>query len=133
MSRAWLALGSNVGDRAGYLSGARSALEREGIRIVGASTVLETAPVGVTDQPAFLNQVLAVETELEPRPLLETVKRLERELGRRPTRRWGPREIDIDILRYEERRVDEPDLTIPHPEIGNRPFLARLLAEVGAP
>jgi 2-amino-4-hydroxy-6-hydroxymethyldihydropteridine diphosphokinase len=132
MTRAWLALGSNLGDRAGYLRSARTALEREGIRILSASTVLETDPVGVTEQPTFLNQVLAVETELQPRSLLDAVKRLERELGRSPGPRWGPREIDIDILRYDERRVDEPGLRIPHPELGNRPFLQRLLAEIGA-
>jgi 2-amino-4-hydroxy-6-hydroxymethyldihydropteridine diphosphokinase len=133
MTRAWLALGSNLGDRARHLTGARAALEREGIRILAQSSVLETEPVGVRDQPQFLNQVLAVETQLRPRPLLDTVKRLERELGRRPGPRWGPREIDIDILRYEGLTLDEPGLRIPHPEIGNRPFLGRLLAEIGAP
>ena len=133
MTRAWLALGSNLGDRAAYLASARAALEREGIQILTASTVLETEPVGVTEQPAFLNQVLEVETQLQPRSLLDTVKRLERELGRSPSPRWGPREIDIDILRYQGRQVDEPGLTIPHPEIGHRPFLQRLMAEIGAP
>jgi len=133
MTRAWLALGSNLGDRAGYLASARAALEREGIQILTASTVLETEPVGVTEQPAFLNQVLEVETQLQPRSLLDTVKRLERDLGRSPGPRWGPREIDIDILRYQGLQVDEPGLTIPHPEIGHRPFLRRLLAEIGAP
>ena len=133
MTRAWLALGSNLGDRAGYLASARAALEREGIQILTTSTVLETEPVGVTEQPAFLNQVLEVETQLQPRSLLDTVKRLESELGRSPGPRWGPREIDIDILRYQGLQVDEPGLTIPHPEIGHRPFLRRLLAEIGAP
>ena len=133
MTRAWLALGSNLGDRAAYLASARAALEREGIQILTASTVLETEPVGVTEQPAFLNQVLEVETQLQPRSLLDTVKRLERELGRSPGPRWGPREIDIDILRYQGLQVDEPGLTIPHPEIDHRPFLRRLLAEIGAP
>ena len=133
MTRAWLALGSNLGDRAAYLASARAALEREGIQILTASTVLETEPVGVTEQPAFLNQVLEIETQLQPRSLLDTVKRLERELGRSPGPRWGPREIDMDILRYQGLQVDEPGLTIPHPEIGHRPFLRRLLAEIGAP
>ena len=132
MTRALLALGSNLGDRARHLAGARAALERAGVRIVAASTVMETAPVGLTDQPPFFNQVLAVETTLEPRPLLETVKRLEAELGRTPGPRWGPREIDIDILRYDDRQVDEPGLRIPHPELPHRPFLQRLLLEIGA-
>jgi len=102
----------------------------KGIAVVRSSHVAETEPIGVTDQPRFLNQVLEVETALEPHPLLETVKRMERDLGRKPGPRWGPREIDIDILRYDERRVDEPGLHIPHPELENRQFLIDLLHEV---
>lgn len=130
MTRAWLALGSNLGDRAAYLAATRQGLAREGIAVLRASEVAETEPVGIVSQPRFLNQVLVVETALEPRPLLDTIKRLERELGRQPRQRWGPREIDIDILRYDERTVDEPGLRIPHPELPNRPFLQTLLAEV---
>ena len=130
MTRAWLALGSNLGDRAGYLAAARAALPGAGVELIRESQVAETAPVGVTDQPAFLNQVLAVETALEPGALLEAVKRIERALGRQPRRRWGPREIDIDILRYNGRTVDQPGLRIPHPELQNRPFLLDLLKEV---
>jgi 2-amino-4-hydroxy-6-hydroxymethyldihydropteridine diphosphokinase len=74
--------------------------------------------------------VLEAETILEPRPLLETVKRIEQELGRRPRVHWGPREIDIDILRYDQRSVDEPGLRIPHPELPNRGFLLDLIAEL---
>jgi len=77
-----------------------------------------------------LNQVLEVETSLEPRPLLETVKTIERQLGRTPGERWGPREIDIDILRYDGRSVDEPGLHIPHAELQNRPFLLELLEDL---
>jgi 2-amino-4-hydroxy-6-hydroxymethyldihydropteridine diphosphokinase len=131
MTRVWLALGSNLGDRAGYLRSARDAMPDEGIAVVRSSRVAETEPVGVTDQPRFLNQVLEVETTLEPRPLLETVKRMEQRLGRTAGPRWGPREIDIDILRYDERRVDEHGLHIPHPELENRTFLLDLLREVG--
>jgi 2-amino-4-hydroxy-6-hydroxymethyldihydropteridine diphosphokinase len=132
MSRVWLALGSNLGDRDAYLARARAALTQAGVRIVRESRVAETAPIGVIDQPAFLNQVLEVETTLEPRPLLDTVKRIEQDLGRRSRERWGPREIDIDILRYANRSVDEPDLCIPHPELQNRRFLLDLLAEMGS-
>lgn len=128
----WLSLGSNVGDRDGYLAAARSALPRSGVRLIRQSRIEETAAVGVTDQPAFLNQVLEAETELEPDQLLRTVKQIERELGRQPRRHWGPREIDVDILRYDERTVDQPDLHIPHPELQNRPFLLDLLQEIGA-
>jgi 2-amino-4-hydroxy-6-hydroxymethyldihydropteridine diphosphokinase len=126
----WLALGSNLGDRAGYLEAARAALPKAGMTVVRASRVAETEPVGVRDQPHFLNQVLEVETSLEPRPLLEAVKALEEQVGRTDRQRWGPREIDIDILRYDGRTVDEPGLHIPHAELQNRPFLLELLEDL---
>jgi 2-amino-4-hydroxy-6-hydroxymethyldihydropteridine diphosphokinase len=128
----WLALGSNLGDRAGYLKAAREALPQAGIKLVHASRVAETEPIGVKDQPRFLNQVLQVETLLEPRPLLEAVKAIEHQLGRAARERWGPREIDIDILRYDGRAVDEPGLHIPHAELQNRPFLLELLKDLEA-
>ncbi len=130
MTRAWLALGSNLGDRAAYLQATRESLAGEGIDVIAASPVAETEPVGVLEQPRFLNQVLEVETRLEPRALLEAIKRLETELGRKARQRWGPREIDIDILRYDDRTVDEPGLRIPHPELPNRPFLNTLLQKI---
>ncbi len=130
MTKVWLALGSNLGDRAGYLEAARKALPDVGIMLVRASRVAETEPVGVKDQPRFLNQVLEVETSLEPRPLLESVKNLEQQLGRTARQRWGPREIDIDILRYDGRTVDEPGLHIPHAELQNRLFLLDLLEDL---
>jgi len=130
VTKVWLALGSNLGDRAGYLEAARKALPDVGIMLVRASRVAETEPVGVKDQPRFLNQVLEVETSLEPRPLLESVKNLEQQLGRTARQRWGPREIDIDILRYDGRTVDEPGLHIPHAELQNRLFLLDLLEDL---
>jgi 2-amino-4-hydroxy-6-hydroxymethyldihydropteridine diphosphokinase len=130
VTRVWLALGSNVGDRAGYLEAARQALPEVGITLVRASRVDETEPLGVRDQPRFLNQVLEVETSLEPRPLLDAVKNLEQQLGRTARQRWGPREIDIDILRYGGRTVDEPGLHIPHAELQNRPFLLELMKDL---
>jgi 2-amino-4-hydroxy-6-hydroxymethyldihydropteridine diphosphokinase len=132
VTRVWLALGSNLGDRAQYLEAAREALPEVGITLVRASRVAETEPVGMRDQPQFLNQVLEVETSLEPRPLLDTLKQIERQLGRSARQRWGPREIDIDILRYDGRTVDEPDLHIPHAELRNRPFLLELLEEINS-
>jgi 2-amino-4-hydroxy-6-hydroxymethyldihydropteridine diphosphokinase len=130
MTHVWLALGSNLGDRDGYLAAARAALAGTGITLIRQSRIAETDPVGITDQPRFLNQVLEVDTALEPRALLTTVKAIEQRLGRQPRPRWGPREIDIDILRYDNRTVDEPGLRIPHPELPNRPFLVDLLREV---
>ena len=100
--------------------------------MVRASRVDETEPIGIRDQPQFLNQVLEVETSLEPRPLLDALKRIEHELGRTARERWGPREIDIDILRYDGRVVDEPGLHIPHAELQNRPFLLDLLQDIDA-
>lgn len=133
MTRVWLALGSNLGDRAGYLQAARAAFPLAGISVIRASRVDETEPVGIRDQPPFLNQVLEVETSLEPRPLLDALKRIEGQLGRTAHQRWGPREIDIDILRYDGRVVDEPGLHIPHAELQNRPFLLDLLKDIDAP
>jgi 2-amino-4-hydroxy-6-hydroxymethyldihydropteridine diphosphokinase len=133
VTRVWLALGSNLGDRDRYLASARAALRSAGVTVVRESRIKETEPVGVTDQPRFLNQVLEVETAMEPRPLLEAVKRIEERVGRIQRQRWGPREIDIDILRYNGRRIDEPGLHVPHPELPNRPFLQELLKELEAP
>ncbi len=130
MTRVWLALGSNLGDRTRYLEAARKALPEAGIKLVRASRVTETEPIGLEDQPRFLNQVLEVETSLEPRALLESVKQIEQQLGRQHRERWGPREIDIDILRYDSREVDEPGLRIPHPELPNRPFLLELIGDL---
>jgi 2-amino-4-hydroxy-6-hydroxymethyldihydropteridine diphosphokinase len=132
MTRVWLALGSNLGDRAGYLASARAALPQAGVTLVRESRVVETEPLGVTNQPRFLNQVLEAETELEPEPLLRAVKDIEQGVGRTARQRWGPREIDIDILRYDGRTVDNAGLRIPHPELPNRPFLLDLLQELGA-
>ena len=130
MSRVWLALGSNLGDRAAYLAAARVALPAAGVTILRASSVAETEPVGVVDQPRFLNQVLEAETSLEPGPLLIALKQLEGGLGRISRTRWGPREIDIDILLYDQRVLKADALVVPHPELTRRPFLLELLAEL---
>lgn len=130
MTRGYLALGSNLGDRAGYLAAARRLLAEKRVQVLRESSVLETEPFGVTDQPCFLNQVLEVEWTGTPRELLQVVKAVEAEAGREPTFRWGPREIDVDIVLLGSERVDEPDLTIPHPGLAERPFLRRLLREL---
>jgi 2-amino-4-hydroxy-6-hydroxymethyldihydropteridine diphosphokinase len=135
-ARAYLSLGANLGERAAALGHARAALAARGrVRLAACSSVVETAPVDVTDQPHFLNQVLAVETGLAPADLLAECLAIEAGLGRRregvPPR--GPRTIDIDLLLYDGRAMDEPGLTVPHPRLARRPFLLALLAEVGAP
>ena len=132
MTTAYLGLGSNVGRRERNLSGARRRLRLKGARILGHSRVIETEPWGVTDQPRFLNQVLEIEWSGSPSSLLAAAKAVEREGGRRPTRRWGPRVIDVDILLFGTEQVDRPDLRIPHPRIAERPFVIEGLEELGA-
>jgi 2-amino-4-hydroxy-6-hydroxymethyldihydropteridine diphosphokinase len=126
-----LGLGSNLGSRARNLSAARRRLRQKGARILRQSRVIETEPWGVTDQPRFLNQVLEVEWPGSPRQLLAAAKAVEREGGRKPTRPWGPRTIDIDILLFDGVSVSEPDLQIPHPRIAERSFVVAGLRELG--
>jgi 2-amino-4-hydroxy-6-hydroxymethyldihydropteridine diphosphokinase len=126
----YLALGSNLGDRAGYLARAREELEARAVRILRQSSVLETEPFGVRDQPLFLNQVLEVEWAGNPRELLEVAKAVEAAVGRTAGYRWGPREIDVDILLFDELTVSEEGLTIPHPGLAEREFVRVPLAEL---
>ncbi len=128
---AYLALGSNLGDRAGHLRAAREAIEAlPGTRVVAASAVEETPPLGGMEQPAYLNQMLLVETALEPRRLLESCQAIERRAGRVRTGRWSARTLDVDIVRYGHRTIAEPDLIIPHPGVAERDFWRRELAEL---
>ena len=131
MTVAYLGLGTNLGRRVRNLSAARRRLREKGVRIVRQSRVIETEPWGVVDQPRFLNQVLEVEWEGTPRQLLRAAKAVEREGGRTRTRRWGPRVIDVDILRFGNERISDPDLTVPHPRIRERTFVLEGLRELG--
>ena len=129
--RAFIALGSNLGDREGHLAAARAALAAlPRTRLVGASRVEETAPLGGMDQPPYLNQMVALETGLEPRALLAACQAIERSRGRVRAEHWGARTLDLDIVRYGDRRVAEPDLIIPHPGLPHRDFWQRELAEL---
>ncbi|MDP9247165.1 MAG: 2-amino-4-hydroxy-6-hydroxymethyldihydropteridine diphosphokinase [Candidatus Dormibacteraeota bacterium] len=130
MTLAYLALGSNLGDRDRHLAEARRLLAEHGARLLRESRVRETEPFGVTDQPRFLNQVLEVEWAGSPRQLLGTAKSVERQVGRRPGPRWGPREIDVDILLFGDQAVAEPGLTIPHPGLAEREFVREPLREL---
>lgn len=128
---AYVALGSNLGDRAMYLSAARSALASlPGSRILATSSVEETPPIGDTPQGGFLNQMVALETTLSPKALLECLRSIEARAGRIRGVRWGPRTLDLDIVCYKNRRVDEPGLKVPHAELPNRNFWQRELAEL---
>lgn len=129
--RAYVALGSNLGDREAHLRGAREALARlPGTTVLGASSVEETPPLGGMPQPPYLNQMVVIETGLTPRELLEALHDIERGAGRVRTERWGARTLDLDIVRYGNERISEPDLIIPHPELPNRDFWLRELAEL---
>lgn len=129
MSTAVLALGGNLGDRAANLQAGTDALRARGIEPSRLSSIWETEPVPA-DQPAYLNAVIVAATDLEPNELLDTLKEIEKGLGRRPGRRWGPRPLDIDILFYNELDLETEQLTIPHPRIAERPFVLAPLAEV---
>ena len=130
--RGYLGLGSNQGDRLAALRDARGRLEANGVGVVGSSSAYETAPQGeVLDQPDFLNACLAVDTDLEPEPLLDVCKLVERELGRRAGGpRHGPRPIDVDLLLLGDRQVRSERLTLPAPG-GHGPAL-RVGAAAGA-
>ena len=128
---AYLGLGTNLGNRRRNLSAARRRLRQKGARIVRQSSVIETEPWGDADQPRFLNQVVEVEWAGTPRRLLATAKEVEREGGRKPTRRWGPRVIDVDILLFGDDHVSDGELQIPHPGIKDRQFVRESLRELG--
>lgn len=131
MAKVYLGLGSNKGDRLAYL---KSALVRVAqlprTRVDTVSSVYETEPVGKKDQGEFLNAVAEVETTLPPRELLEELKRIERDLGRKERLRWGPREIDVDILYYDDTVLLDDALRIPHTEVANRRFVLIPLGEI---
>jgi 2-amino-4-hydroxy-6-hydroxymethyldihydropteridine diphosphokinase len=130
MTLAYIGLGSNLGDRAENL---RRALERlKQLGSVRGSAVRETDPVGVLDQPKFLNAVAALDTEIAARELLSRLLEIERGLGRdRSTEaRWGPRTIDLDLLLYGDEVIDEPGLTVPHPRLADRRFVLEPLCEL---
>jgi 2-amino-4-hydroxy-6-hydroxymethyldihydropteridine diphosphokinase len=132
MTRAYVGLGANLGPREATLLRAVELLAAEPeIDVLELSSLRETEPVGVEDQPSFVNGALAVETMLPPRGLLDALLRVERELGRvRDGERWGPRTIDLDLLLYGDEVVDEPGLRVPHPRLHERRFALEPLAEL---
>lgn len=131
-SRAYLALGSNLGNRLAFLRGGRDALlNHPAIELLSASPVYETRAVGgPADTPPFLNAVLAIATSLTPEELLETCQEVEDEFGRTRPERWAPRTLDVDILLFDDRVVSEPELEIPHPRYHQRAFVLRPLLDL---
>ena len=131
MSRAYLALGSNLGDRAGNLQYAVDALhEAPGVEVTDVSRVYETAPVGGPPQAAYLNAVVVVDTTLDPYALLALAQRIELDAHRVRIERWGPRTLDVDMLLYDDVHSDDPDLTLPHPRMWERGFVLAPLRDV---
>jgi 2-amino-4-hydroxy-6-hydroxymethyldihydropteridine diphosphokinase len=130
LKTAFLALGSNVGDREANLRTAVTLLQGEEIRVRRGSSLYETAPQELLDQPSFLNAVLEVETSLFPLQLLARVREIERKMGRRRVTPKGPRNIDIDILFYGRNVIATAELEVPHPRIAQRRFVLEPLAEI---
>jgi 2-amino-4-hydroxy-6-hydroxymethyldihydropteridine diphosphokinase len=129
--RAYLGIGSNLGDRLAYLQLAVDELgTTAGIVVVGVSPVYETAPVGGPEQPDYLNAVVAVDTVLTARELLGVAQGIEAAAERVRTVRWGPRTLDVDVLLVGDERVDDPDLVVPHPRLAERAFVVVPLAEL---
>lgn len=129
MSTVYLSLGSNIGDRMQYLKNAIKQLSAQ-LSEVKASSVYQTKPWGKTGQPNFLNMCLMAQTNALPQDLLKKIKLIEKHLGRSSSEKWGPREIDIDILFYDDLIIKEDGLAIPHPEIAARAFVLVPLAEL---
>ena len=129
MPRAYVALGSNLGDRHASLALARDRLARlPGTVLLGVSPIDETEPLGGLDQPPYLNQMVALETTLAPRALLEACQRIEAEAGRQRRERWASRTLDLDLVRFGDLQMDEPGLTLPHPGLSQRAFWRAELA-----
>lgn len=130
---AFLGIGANLGDRADTLTQALVQLNAlPDVCVVAASSVYETAPVGVLDQPDFLNAVVQVNTLLSPRALLEVLLATELQFGRKRLKKWGPRLLDLDILLYEDRVIDETGLAVPHPYLQERAFVLCPLCDLCA-
>ncbi|KIL34977.1 2-amino-4-hydroxy-6-hydroxymethyldihydropteridine pyrophosphokinase [Cohnella kolymensis] len=124
MQEAYVALGANIGDRAASLTEAvRRIADERGLDLRRMSPIYETAPVGFTNQPSFLNMTVCLGTDLEPLELLHRLLGIEQEMGRIREVRWGPRNIDLDLLLYGQVQMETPELTLPHPRMGERAFV----------
>ena len=132
MSVAYIALGSNLGDKAANLGQAVKLLQAKGLQIRSVSSFFQTEPYGVTDQPEFINAAACVETSLPPEALLKLLLDTELEMGRVRLRHWGERNIDLDLLLYDDLIYHSDKLTLPHPDMQNRLFVLQPLAEIAA-
>jgi len=133
MHRVLVGLGSNVGDRLGFLQKAVRELERTpGITLTSISSVYETEPVGKKNQPQFLNAAVELSCSVSASQIYERMKKIERIIGRTPTERWGPREIDLDLLYFDDEVIQGPTFIVPHRESSNRRFVLVPLSEIAA-
>jgi len=131
MRRAYVGIGSNLGDREFLIRKAVESLRQlPQTNVSGVSSLYDTEPVGETEQPPFLNAVAWIETELAPRELLWQMLLIEKRMGRVRSKRWGPRSIDLDLLFYDDELIEEPDLSVPHPEAHRRAFVLLPLLEL---
>ncbi len=130
MAIAYIGIGSNIGDRQANCKNSIKKMREVGIVIKNESSMYETEPWGVKDQPKFINMVVEAETELSPQELLDTLKKIEKEMGRKDTIKWGPRIIDLDILFYNNIVLDMKELKIPHPLLHKREFVLMPLSEI---
>jgi len=130
MAEVFLGIGSNLGLRELNCSSSIELLEKRGFIVRARSSLYETEPWGVADQPKFINMAVHITTGLPPREVLRRLKEIEREMGRTETLRWGPRIIDLDILLYDNLVLNESDLVIPHPRMHEREFVLKPLSEI---
>jgi len=130
MSIVYIGIGSNLGDRKDNCRKAIKLLKENGIAVKKQSSMHETEPWGIKDQPKFINMAIEVETDKKPEELLRILKEIEKEIGRKETVKWGPRVIDLDILFYDDLILKTPDLEIPHPLMHERAFILKPLCEI---
>lgn len=130
MSIAYIALGSNLGERKQNILTALNYMEQSGLKILAVSSLLETEPYGVTDQPSFINAAVKIETGLAAHDLLRLLLAIELKMGRVRKRHWGERNIDLDLILYDDKIMKDKDLIVPHPDMQNRLFVLSPLAEI---
>ncbi len=130
MPIAYIALGSNLGEKKQNILTAFNYMEQAGLKILAVSSLLETEPYGVTDQPFFINAAVKIETELAAHDLLRLLLAIELKMGRVRKRHWGERNIDLDLLLYDNLIINDKDLILPHPDMQNRLFVLSPLAEI---
>lgn len=130
MHIAYIAFGSNMGDKRDNIKKALDKIRKRKINIIKVSSIYETEPYGVLDQDSFLNGVLKIETTLDPNELLQELLDIEKELKRVRKRKWGPRTIDLDIIFYDDLIINEENLKVPHPDMQNRKFVLKPLCDI---